>query len=680
MRFIAFLLALFTAAVPLCAREAPVDYVNPFVGTLADFGQLSPAAVAPFGMVQLGPDTDPANHAGYDFAAPTIVGFSHTRAVGVGCGGGGGDLLVMANYADAPRLAAIDKAGEQARAGYYAVRYGEGILAEATATRGAAILRFTMPKAGTINLRIDPRHSYAKRLAVRWDHANSADMRLSLSAGTVCDAGAYHLHTASLLTHNGRTVTRSLAPAADDSVILPLDVKAGDIIELRTGLSSIDSLAARNVRERELGKTSFATIAGRTRTDWNKLLGRITIDGTAEQRGLLYTSLFRVLQTPVAIADPDGRYRGSDGKIGTVAKGHQYYTSWALWDNYRTQLPLIALLYPERASDIAHSLTLLFGQGKQRWSTKTEPFITVRTEHAGVALLDFYRKGIGGFDPRAALSGMVAESPSLARETPDEMIETAYDEWAIAELAKDLGDPVTEQRFRQAALAYRPMWRETFETLGDDADVVKARGLYQGTLWQYRWAPVFDLEWISATLGEDRFNRELEEFFDRNLFNMTNQPDMQVPFIPAWAGNQAMSDRLVHRILTQPIDHPYTNAGKRPEAWRGRSFALAPQGFADGMDDDAGAMSAWYIWASLGLYPLVPGEPWYVVTEPLHAKAKLRLPHGKSLTILGADQRLPQDRIIPARKGRVEHSQIITGGVLTTNSARSSLIKRDDEG
>ena len=111
------LLALSFAA-PAEAQRA-VDLVDPFVGTLADFGQLSPAAVAPFGMVQLGPDTDPANHAGYDFAARRLLGFSHTRAVGVGCGGGGGDLMVSLLPAGAVGGAAIDKRREKASAGRY---------------------------------------------------------------------------------------------------------------------------------------------------------------------------------------------------------------------------------------------------------------------------------------------------------------------------------------------------------------------------------------------------------------------------------------------------------------------------------------------------------------------------------------------------------------------------------
>ncbi|CAN5303159.1 glycoside hydrolase family 92 protein [soil metagenome] len=606
------------------ARE-PGLLVDPFVGTLADFGQLSPAAVAPYGMVQLGPDTSPANHAGYDYAATQLAGFSHTRGVGVGCSGAGGDVRISLDYAGAAPLAQIDKRHETAHAGYYRVVYGHGIVAEMTATRGAGSIRFALPRSGRVTITVAFDRGYSKRLAAAWQAQKDGDLYASFSAGTVCDVGAYHLHSATRLSHDDRPVAVGWQGDSARDARLSLDVRAGDTIELRTGLSSIDPAAAAAVRDSELSGRRFEEIAKRTLADWNGELSRIAIDGTAEQRGLFYTSLFRVMQTPVAIADPDGRFRGSDGVIARLPAGEQQYASWALWDNYRTQMPLLALIDPLRAGQIARSLVRLYQTGKQRWATATEPFLTVRTEHAGIVLLDFRRKGITDFDAKAALAGMIAESPSLARKTPDEQIEAAYDDWAIAELASDIGEMSISAQFRVKALAYRPMWLATFRDLGAYADVVHARGLYQGTLAQYRWAPVFDLPWLEETLGV-RFKLELERFFSGNLFNMTNQPDIHVPYLLAWAGDTAATDRIVRRYVGEVVPHRYTNAGVRPEPWIGRSFALSPQGFADGMDDDAGTMSAWYVWSALGRYPLVPGEPCYIATPPLMANARIAAP------------------------------------------------------
>jgi putative alpha-1,2-mannosidase len=655
------------------AEVSPADLVDPFTGTLADFGQLSPAAVAPFGMVQIGPDTDPANHAGYDHAARRLLGFSHTRGVGVGCGGAGGDLMIALRYGDATGLATIDKDGEEARPGVYRVRYDGGIRAGMAATRGGGLLQFSLPRAGTVTLTIDPRHGYAKRIAARWATVSSDDLQADLVGGTVCDAGRYHLHTASRVTVNGRPLHRSVAIGAGDVATITLAARAGDVVEIRTGLSTVDGAGAASVREAELGSRPFAAIAAATRSAWNRALGRVSVDGPTDQRALFYTSLFRVLQTPVAIDDPDRRHRESDGTIGRSPAGETRYTNWSLWDNYRTQMPLLALLQPERSRDIGRSLVALYARGKPQWSTDREPFLTVRTEHAGIVLLDLYRKGITGFDAKAALAGMVADSRRLQRETPDQQIEAAYDDWATAELAHDLGDAETARLFSARALAYRTMWRSVFQTMGADADVVKARGLYQGTLWQYRWAPVFDLDWMVQTVGRDRFVDELHHFFDAGLFNMTNEPDIQVPWMFAALGQSQPTADLVRTILTQPIAHHYTNSGKLPTPFVGRSFALGPQGFADGMDDDAGGMTGWYVFASLGLYPLVPGEPWYVVSTPAFGRATIDLGNRRRLTIRRVG---PRDGTIDRIDWngrllvdhRVRHADLMAGGVLTVTT------------
>lgn len=121
-----------------------------------------------------------------------------------------------------------------------------------------------------------------------------------------------------------------------------------------------------------------------------------------------------------------------------------------------------------------------------------------------------------------------------------------------------------------------------------------------------------------------RFRTELDRFFADNLFNMTNQPDIHVPYLLAWSGAPESAAGIVDRYLSQEMPHRYTNSAVRTEPWVGRSFALAPQGFADGMDDDAGTMTAWYVWATLGLYPLTPGLPRYQVTRPRVSQVVIR--------------------------------------------------------
>ncbi|MEE4455204.1 glycoside hydrolase domain-containing protein [Novosphingobium resinovorum] len=648
---------------------APVDMVDPFVGTAGDHGQLTPAATGPFGMVQLSPDTVPAQHAGYDYDGNQLAGFSHTRAVGVGCGGGGGDLLVSVGYAGEAGPWAMDKASERAGPGWYGVSYGGGVRAELAAVGAEGLSRFTMPRAGTVRVILDPRHSYTKRRSARWERRKPDDLRGSMSAGTVCDQGVYHLSFASTLRRNGEAVTSVAIPLGNDRLAFDLPVTAGDRIELRTGLSVVDTRSARKVLQAGVARLSLEQVKERARQAWAQELGRVQVPGSGERARLFYTHLFRVLQTPARIDDVNGRYRRSDGTLHHVPRGHHRYAGWAVWDNYRTQLPLIALLDRDRSADVAASLAELYIAGKAQWATQHEPFITVRTEHAGVALLDFRRKGIGGFDAAEVLPLMVKELDALPNTAPDQQIETAYDVWAAAELAHDLGDEPLATRLRERSLRYRTTWKREFETIAPDFDIVKARGLYQGTLWQYRWAPVFDLDWlIDEQLGRTRFNRELDRFFDEGLFNMTNQPDIQAPFLFALSGQPQKTATLIDGILNRPIDHWYTNAGKRPAPWHGRSFALSPGGYADGMDDDAGGMAAWYVWASLGLYPITPGKPEYVITTPAFTNAVIHPQGGGRITI----ERLSNDgpsfaarwNGIPLPAMNMDHRSIVAGGRL----------------
>jgi putative alpha-1,2-mannosidase len=175
------------------------------------------------------------------------------------------------------------------------------------------------------------------------------------------------------------------------------------------------------------------------------------------------------------------------------------------------------------------------------------------------------------------------------------------------------------------------------------------------------------------TVGRDRFVDELHHFFDAGLFNMTNEPDIQVPWMFAALGQSQPTADLVRTILTQPIAHHYTNSGKLPTPFVGRSFALGPQGFADGMDDDAGGMTGWYVFASLGLYPLVPGEPWYVVSTPAFGRATIDLGNRRRLTIRRVG---PRDGTIDRIDWngrllvdhRVRHADLMAGGVLTVTT------------
>jgi len=167
-------------------------------------------------------------------------------------------------------------------------------------------------------------------------------------------------------------------------------------------------------------------------------------------------------------------------------------------------------------------------------------------------------------------------------------------------------------------------------------------------------------------LGPARFDAELSAFFDRDLFDMTNEPDIHTPFLFAITDQPARTDELVARLRDRPIDHWYENHRKYSRPIRQASFS--PQGFAEGMDDDGGAMSAWYVWASIGIYPLVPGKPSYVLTRPAVRRIVLHFARDRVLTITtqgSIGDRCHVERSETAQSARIlSHSELIQGGRL----------------
>lgn len=162
------------------------------------------------------------------------------------------------------------------------------------------------------------------------------------------------------------------------------------------------------------------------------------------------------------------------------------------------------------------------------------------------------------------------------------------------------------------------------------------------------------------SLEGEQFQPELKRFFADNLFSMTNQPDIHVPYLFAWDGDRGASTTIVRRYLTEEVVHRYTNSAVRSVPYIGRSFDLAPQGAADGMDDDAGTMSAWYIWSTLGLYPITPGQPYYVVTEPQVSSAIIRPSKSKRIFLSRGEGRLQIDGS-PIFETTVSHSKFTSG-------------------
>jgi putative alpha-1,2-mannosidase len=394
-------------------------------------------------------------------------------------------------------------------------------------------------------------------------------------------------------------------------------------IVLSTGLEKeLDAM-----KESDVWRIDFLTMVEQAQRQWRQLLSTVKVEGgTADQRTIFYTSLYRTFHSPFAVTDRNMKhYMGTDGKE-YEAKGFTYYSSWSLWDTYRTKFPLITLLDPRRSSDIMQSLANLYITGKKDWSTQYECVPTVRTEHAIATLLDAYRQGVSIPNLRDAYPGMKKEVEGLSLKSPDQCLESAGDFWALGQLARELGMQEDAKKWnRRGEEIFDSIWPKEFQKIDDSFLKMRGNGLYKGTRWQYRWgAPMF-LDRMINLVGKKELAQELVTFFDKELYNQGNEPDIHVPFLFARLGMPQKTGLIVRPLASESITHRYGGNDAYPTPWVGCAFTNAPRGYAPEMDEDDGAMSAWYVFASIGLYPLVVGEAQYEVFSPLFDRVTMRI-------------------------------------------------------
>jgi putative alpha-1,2-mannosidase len=411
-------------------------------------------------------------------------------------------------------------------------------------------------------------------------------------------------------------------------------------IVLSTGLEKeLDAM-----KESDVWRADFLSIVEQAKRQWRQLLSTVKVEGgTLDQRTIFYTSLYRTFHSPFAVTDRNMKhYLGTDGKE-YEAKDFTYYSSWSLWDTYRTKFPLITLLDPRRSSDIMQSLATLYITGKKDWSTQYECVPTVRTEHAIATLLDAYRQGINIPNLRSAYPGMKKEVEGLSLKSPDQCLEAAGDFWALGQLAGELG--MQEDARKWTALGeeiFDSIWPREFQKIDDSFLKMRGNGLYQGTRWQYRWgAPMF-LDRMINMVGKKVLGQELVTFFEKDLYNQGNEPDIHVPFLFARLGMPEKTGLTVRPLATEVVTHRYGGNDAYPIPWVGCAFANAPRGYAPEMDEDDGAMSAWYVFASIGLYPLVVGEAQYEVFSPLFDRVTMQI---------------GENNVVISTKGRTDKNQ-----------------------
>jgi predicted alpha-1,2-mannosidase len=665
-------LALAAAALLLpataAARFDPAALVDPMVGTGTPYpergvfghGATFPGAVAPFGMLQWTPYTDPAEPGGYDYAAQRITGFPLTALSGGGCGALN-DVSFMPWSGPVPPPASgtpFSHRNERARPGYYRVSLGSpGVRVELTAGARSGLARIAYPRGpvGVLGLKSTARPDGSTPGGFR--AVGHRGLEGSVVGGEHCGRRSrYRLYFTVLFDRPFRRVTGR--PLEDGWV--SFDTSREPRLGVRAAISYVSAAGARRNLRTGIPSFRFDDMRRATAADWRRLLGRVRVQGGSQANTRrLYTGLYHSLIEPSRFSDADGRYRGTDGRAHR-ARGWTQYTNLAGWDAYRSWAPLLAVVAPRTARDLARSLVADAQQcgAVPRWllaGRETGALVGDGGSHT-LATLDAF--GVVDYPRRLALRAMLAAAERPGRRCDgyqarpglqsylrlgfvpaDEpggtygpsstTLEYASTDFAVAMLAR---------RLRQHAAAARLLgrtgaWRHLFdpgpglvrprlrdgspaggeETLGS-ADFV------EGNARQYTWLVPHDLRGLVRALGgqvraDQRLNSLLEQLnagLDAPHAFLGNEPSFLLPWIHNWTGRPDEAQADVRRAL----DSLYVGG---------------PAGLPG--NDDLGALSSWSVWAALGLYPAIPGLGGLTVASPVFPRTTIALGDRRRLVI-----------------------------------------------
>jgi len=707
------LVFLFSSLFTLNAKAQDyIQMVDPFIGT-GGHGHTYPGATVPFGMVQLSPDTRGENwdgSSGYHYSDRTIMGFSHTHLSGTGspefC-----DILFMPTIGEVQWRAGDErdsKSGyrsafrhenETASPGYYRVLLDDDhILAELTATTRTGFHRYTFPKSNRANVIIDLKHRDKVVESGIQIIGNSEIAGFRRSTGWAADQYVYFFARFSKpFKAFGIAVNDTLADGVrraegrNIKAFVRWNTEANEKILVKVGISAVDIDGAKKNLEAENKGWDFDGVRKKAEKAWNDYLAKIDVRGGSEkERRIFYTALYHTALAPTIFMDVDGRYRGVDHKVHR-AKGFTNYTIFSLWDVFRAQMPLLTILEPLRMHDFILTFLDMYRQAGRlpRWEIAGNLSGVMIGNHALPVILDAWNKGIRDFDVNLAFEGMKQAMENIdyynnlgyipadiegRGGSVSMVVEYAYNDWCVAEMAKNLGRRDDWRLYQQRAQFYRNVFDSTTgfmrprnfdHTWVAPFDPAENSGHYvEGNSFQYSAFVPHDVRGLIDLIGGDRkFVAWLDTLFthqspwDKNVVDASgligqyahgNEPSHQIAYMYTYAGAPFKTQRMVRRILAELYDD-------QPDGLSG--------------NEDCGQMSAWYVLSALGFYPVCPGESVYAIGSPIFDRATIHLENGKTF-VIRAENVSPQNQYIrsaalngePWTKPWFRHQQILDGG------------------
>lgn len=729
-----------------------IPFVKPIIGTQR-MGHVYPGATAPFGMVQLSPDTDTIPYAvngkynpdvykycaGYQYDDKTIVGFSHTHFSGTGHSDLG-DFLIMpttGNLQLNPGTATEPSKGfrstfshenEVTEAGYYKVKLDDhNITAELTASTRVGMHQYTFPKTDQAHIILDLMagiYNYDEKNV--WTYIRVVNDTLvtgyKQTNGWARTRTVYFAMSFSKPFKNygqknfdEKQVYRGFWRKFDQEDNFPeiagkkirmffdFDTEANEKIKVKFALSPVSQKNALQNLTEEIPHWDFEKVKKQTQNSWNQELNKIQVDASPDDKTNFYTAMYHAFITPTVYQDRNGEYKGLDQDVHQ-ANGFTNYTTFSLWDTYRTLHPLFNILQPKRNADMVASMLAHYDQSSLHmlpiWSHHANDNWCMSGYHSVSVIADAILKGTYTGDAEAALNACVITARKSNYEgigyyidkgyipaeksgiSVSNTLEYAYDDWTIAQLAKKLNKTDIYNEF----ILRSENWRNNFNPVSGfmepklangtfkkdfDAYSTHGQGFIEGNSWNYSFFVPHNPDALVTIMGgKKQFGKKLDTLFTMHLsdafFAETeditrdgiiggyvhgNEPAHHVVYLYNWADQPWKTQERVRQILKM-------------------QYKPTPDGL--GGNDDCGQMSAWYIFSSMGFYPVAPGSLEYAIGSPLITNAIIHLENGKTFEVATQNQsetNLYVKRIIlngkTLNRYYITHDEIMNGGKIT---------------
>lgn len=731
-----FLVAVIALLIPFFSSARQLtDYVHPWVGS-SNFGTTNPGAVCPNGMMSVSPFNVTGSEKNkwdkdsrwwstpYTSDNCWFTGFSHVNLSGVGCPELG-TIITMPTSGELSTdylLYGSEYTGETAQPGYYALKLSKyDILAEVASTMRSSIERYTYRKGKAhviVNLgqgltnesggfirKVSDTEIEGMRLCGGFCYHSQAvfpqyfvirvnkspkeagfwKKQPNMTAEAAWDehAGKYKVYT---------DYAREMA-GDDLGYRFTYDTEDGEQICVQMGVSFVSCENARQNLEAEQPACNFDQVRAESHRQWEEALERVKVSGgSEEQKEIFYTALYHALLHPNVLNDVNGEYPLMQGGkyaaqngievvnpgIGKVAKGHNRYTVFSLWDTSRNLHQLLTLAYPEKQIDMVRSMVDMYKEWgwMPKWELYGRETFTMEGDPAIPVIADTYLKGLTDFDIQAAYKACLKSANTPGKDNKirpdvdpyiakgyiplgyfaqdfsgDNSVSHALEYYvadnALALLSDKLAQEATSsaqkaeyqkyaKEFRKRSKGWRHYYSKESGTLRplnsdgtflspfnpkDGADFSNTPGFHEGSAWNYTFYVPHDIEGLAKAMGGDKaFVAKLQKVFDEGLYDPANEPDIAYPFLfSRFKGEEHRTAQTVAALLK-------------------KYYTTRPDGIPG--NDDTGVMSAWAVFSMIGMYPDCPGEPQYTLFSPVFDSVEI---NGKY--VIRKDQKIKKHRI-----------------------------------